>query len=56
MSDAPSIPQPEILGRNGSYVVFRKLHQRVATFRRYLKEHSSSAEEEEWLAAKMIGR
>ena len=25
--------QPEILGRNGTYVVFRKLHQRVAAFR-----------------------
>jgi deferrochelatase/peroxidase EfeB len=27
---------PEILGRNGTYVVFRKLHQRVADFRRFL--------------------
>ncbi len=56
ISDAPPIPQPEILGPNGSYVVFRKLHQRVAAFRKYLKENSSSAEEEEWLAAKMMGR
>lgn len=56
MSDAPSIPQPEILGRNGSYVVFRKLQQRVAAFRKYLKANSSSPEEEEWLAAKMMGR
>src|SRR5437016_1034337 len=29
--------QPEILGRNGTYVVFRKLHQRVAAFRQFLK-------------------
>ena len=56
MSEAPSIPQPEILGRNGTYVVFRKLHQRVAAFRQYLKANSSSREEEEWLAAKMMGR
>jgi Dyp-type peroxidase family len=56
MGEAPSIPQPEILGRNGSYVVFRKLHQRVAAFRRYLKAKSSSPEEEELLAAKMMGR
>ena len=56
MGDTPSIPQPEILGRNGSYVVFRKLHQRVAAFRRYLKENSSSPEAEELLAAKMMGR
>ena len=56
MAELPSIPQPEILGRNGSYVVFRKLHQRVAAFRRYLKENASSAEAEELLAAKMMGR
>ena len=55
MSDSPLIPQPEILGRNGSFVVFRKLHQRVAAFRQYLKANSSSAQEE-WLAAKMMGR
>jgi Dyp-type peroxidase family len=56
MGETPSIPQPEILGRNGSYVVFRKLHQRVAAFRRYLKANASSPEEEELLAAKMMGR
>jgi len=48
--------EPEALGRNGTYVVFRKLHQRVAEFRRYLKASSSSAEDEELLAAKMMGR
>lgn len=47
---------PEILGRNGTYVVFRKLHQRVADFRRFLKTNSSSSDEEELLAAKMMGR
>ena len=52
----PLMPQPEILGRNGTYVVFRKLHQRVAAFRQYLKANSSSQEEEEFLGAKMMGR
>ena len=47
---------PEILGRNGTYVVFRKLHQRVAAFRQYLKENSKSVADEELLAAKMMGR
>jgi Dyp-type peroxidase family len=47
---------PEILGRNGAYVVFRKLHQRVAEFRKYLRTNSKSIEEEELLAAKMMGR
>jgi Dyp-type peroxidase family len=48
--------EPEILGRNGTYVVFRKLHQRVADFRRYLNANSNSREDEELLAAKMMGR
>jgi Dyp-type peroxidase family len=47
---------PEILGRNGTYVVFRKLHQRVAAFRRYLKANATSPEDERFLAAKMMGR
>ncbi|MFE4414927.1 Dyp-type peroxidase [Streptomyces sp. NPDC056821] len=49
-------PWPEILGRNGSYAVFRKLHQRVAAFRRCLKDNSTSREDEELLAAKVLGR
>src|SRR5215211_6519190 len=48
--------EPEILGRNGTYVVFRKLHQRVAAFRQYLKANSKGSGEEELLAAKMMGR
>jgi Dyp-type peroxidase family len=48
--------EPEVVGRNGTYVVFRKLHQRVAAFRQYLKANSTSAEDEELLAAKMMGR
>ena len=47
---------PEILGLNGTYVVFRKLHQRVADFRRFLKTNSNSSDDEELLAAKMMGR
>jgi Dyp-type peroxidase family len=54
--DGPAIPKPDVLGRNGSYVVFRKLHQRVAAFRQYLRASSSSPEGEELLAAKMMGR
>lgn len=52
----PPMPGPDALGRNGSYVVFRKLHQRVAAFRRYLAAHGSTPEEQELLAAKMMGR
>jgi Dyp-type peroxidase family len=56
MSEAPSLPQPDVLGRNGSYVVFRKLHQRVAAFRQYLRANAADAQTEELLAAKMMGR
>lgn len=52
----PLMPQPEVLGRNGTYVAFRKLHQRVADFRRYLKEQAKGPEDEEVLAAKLMGR
>jgi Dyp-type peroxidase family len=50
------IPQPEILGHNGTYVAFRKLHQRAAAFRRYLKDYATGPEDEELLAAKIMGR
>jgi Dyp-type peroxidase family len=47
---------PELLGRNGTYIVFRKLHQRVAEFRKFLQSNSTSPEDQEFLAAKMMGR
>jgi Dyp-type peroxidase family len=56
MGETQAIPQPEVLGRNGSYVVYRKLHQRVALFRQYLKANSPAPEDAELLAAKMMGR
>jgi hypothetical protein len=37
-------------------VAFHKLHQKVAAFRPYLKENAKGAEDEELLAAKMMGR
>ena len=52
----PPIPQPEVLGRNGTYAVFRKLYTRVAAFRQYLREHAKDRAEQEWLAAKIVGR
>lgn len=49
-------PQPDLLGRNGTYVAFRKLHQKVAEFRRYVRDNAANPEDEEVLAAKMMGR
>ncbi|MFI5897912.1 Dyp-type peroxidase [Actinoplanes sp. NPDC051513] len=54
-STAP-MPVPDVLGRNGTYVVFRKLHTRVAAYRRYLRERAADRREEELLGAKMVGR
>jgi len=54
--ELPPMPQPEVLGRNGTYVVFRKLHTRVAAFRQYLRDRAASPAEEELLAAKFVGR
>ena len=52
----PPMPTPDVLGRNGTYVVFRKLHTRVAAYRRYLRAKASSRQEEALLGAKMVGR
>jgi len=54
--ELPPMPTPEVLGRNGTYVVFRKLHTRVAAYRQYLHEKAASREEEALLGAKMVGR
>ena len=52
----PPMPTPATLGRNGTYIVFRKLHTRVAAYRRYLLDQAASREEEALLGAKMVGR
>ncbi len=54
--ELPPMPTPEVLGRNGTYVVFRKLHTRVAAYRQYLRAKAASREEEAYLGAKMVGR
>jgi Dyp-type peroxidase family len=54
--ELPPMPTPEVLGRNGTYVVFRKLHTRVAAYRQYLRAKAATREEEARLGAKMVGR
>jgi len=49
-------PIPDELRHNGTFVAFRKFHMDVAAFRKYLRAQASSPEEEELLAAKMVGR
>ncbi len=54
--ELPPMPSPEVLGRNGTYVVFRKLHTKVAAYRSYLRARAASRGEEDLLGAKMVGR
>ncbi len=54
--ELPPMPTPEVLGRNGTYVVFRKLHTKVAAYRQYLHDRATSREEEKLIGAKMVGR
>ena len=54
--ELPPMPTPEVLARNGSYVVFRKLQTRVAEYRQYLRSRAKSREDEALLAAKFVGR
>jgi Dyp-type peroxidase family len=50
------MPQPDVLGRNGTYVGLRKYQSRVGAFNRFLRAHGSTDEERELLAAKLVGR
>jgi len=50
------MPQPDILGRNGTFVGLRKYQSRVGAFNRFLHASGSTDEEREWVAAKLVGR
>jgi Dyp-type peroxidase family len=52
----PPMPQPDILGRNGTYVGLRKYQSRVGSFNRFLHANGSTEEERELVAAKLVGR
>ena len=51
-----AMPQPDVLGRNGTYVGLRKYQSRVGAFNRFLRENGQNDEERELLAAKLVGR
>ena len=52
----PALPQPEILSRNGSFMAYRRLEEHVGRFRSFLREHGSTPDEQELIAAKLMGR
>ncbi len=49
-------PQPDVLGRNGTFAGLRKYQSRVGAFNRFLRAHAETDEERELLAAKLVGR
>jgi Dyp-type peroxidase family len=53
---SPALPQPEVLTRNGSYAAYRRLQEHVGAFRDFLKQNGSTPEEQELIAAKLMGR
>jgi len=56
LGETAQTPIPEELRHNGTFMAFRKFHMDVAAFRKYLRAQASSPEEEELIAAKMVGR
>ena len=48
--------QPDVLGRNGTFLGLRKYQTRVGTFNRFLRDNAQTDEERELLAAKLVGR
>jgi len=49
-------PHPELLSRNGSFMAYRRLEEHVGAYRDFLKEHGQTPEEQELIAAKLMGR
>ncbi|MFZ3331388.1 MAG: hypothetical protein WA197_12210 [Candidatus Acidiferrales bacterium] len=52
----PILPQPEVLSRNGSYLAYLRLEEHVGAFRDFLRQHGETPEEQELIAAKLMGR
>lgn len=50
------LPQPEILSRNGSYLAYRRLQEHVGVFRDFLRQNGKTPDEQELIAAKLMGR
>jgi len=52
----PALPQPQILSRNGSFMAYRRLEEHVGKFRDFLRVNGKTREEQELIAAKLMGR
>jgi len=51
-----NLPHPELLSRNGSFMAYRRLEDHVGAFRQFLRQHGNTPEEQELVAAKLMGR
>lgn len=49
-------PKPEALSRNGSYLAYLMMEEHVGAFRDFLRKHGETQEEQELVAAKLMGR
>jgi len=52
----PEAPGPPLFSRNGTYLVYRKLHENVGSFNALIEEEGKKFGSKEWFAAKLSGR
>jgi deferrochelatase/peroxidase EfeB len=52
----PEAPGPPLFSRNGTYMVYRKLHENVGSFNRFIEEEGKKFGGKELFAAKLSGR
>jgi len=50
------LPQPELLSRNGSYLAYLRMEEHVGAFRDFLRQQAETSDQQERLAAKLMGR
>jgi Dyp-type peroxidase family len=50
------LPQPAVLARNGSYIAYLRIEEHVGAFRDFLRQQGATPEQQEWVAAKLMGR
>jgi deferrochelatase/peroxidase EfeB len=52
----PMMPQPQSISRNGSYLAYLRIEEHVGAFREFLRQQGRTREEQELVAAKLMGR
>ena len=52
----PPLPEPAVVSKNGSYLAYFRLQEHVALFRDFLRRNAGTRDDEELLAAKLMGR